>query len=196
MMILSWRDLALLTVRDPDQAAQILMAMRLPRDVLWTGLFLVAVLNTLVVVSFSLVMSTTSEGPGLAVTPFVSFAVAVASIVAMVYVLHYVGRGLGGDGQLPDMMVLMVWLQGLQVLAQALIAVVSLAVPAVTGFLVLIFVIAGLHISVQFVKKVHGFENAWKAAGVLLASVLALTLVLTVLISLFGGPNVGATGNV
>ena len=64
---LSLPDLAVLTLRDPQAAAQIVLGWKLPREALWTAIFLVGVIVTILFSLGNIVMplpAPPSSGPG------------------------------------------------------------------------------------------------------------------------------------
>ena len=69
----SLKDLVLLTLQNPAEAARQLMALQLDRGTLWTAVFLVAVLNTLLAGLNSVLMPNSAPFPGLFDVPAVYF---------------------------------------------------------------------------------------------------------------------------
>jgi hypothetical protein len=186
-----WRQLALVSVTDPAAAARALIGMHLPREALWTGLILVAVLNTLIYTATNMLIPGPNPLPVALSAPALYFALVVGGLVLVIYAIFWTGRALGGEGGLEDIMVVMVWLQGLRVVVQALALVLLLVVPVLSGLLVLAAAILGLYILLHFIDQAHRLGSLGKAAGVAISAVLAMVLILSLILSLFGATITG-----
>ncbi|MFK7753814.1 MAG: YIP1 family protein [Sedimentitalea sp.] len=189
-------QLALLSIKKPAEAAQFLLNMRLDSQTLWTGLFLVAVSNTLLFSISNMMVPGPSPIPGLFNNPMIYFLFVTGGLVLTVYALFWVGRGLGGAGGLYDVMVLIVWMQALRVVVQGATLVLLLTMPALSALLVLAAAVIGIYMLVHFIDQAHGFGSVGRAVGVLIASVLAIVLGLSLLLSLSGFPIGGVPGYV
>lgn len=191
-----WRDLAVLSVRNPAQAARDLMAMGLPRDTLWTALALVAVLNTILFSLSRVIAPGPSPFPAILNSPIVYFLLVVVGLVLTIYALFWVGRGLGGKGSLDDVMVLVIWLQVLRVVVQAATMVLLLTIPILSALLVLASAIIGMYMLVHFINQAHRLESNGRSIGVLIAAMVAIVLGLSLILSLIGAPMGGVPGYV
>lgn len=197
MMSLSLRDLIVLTIREPARAAQILLQLKLSREALWTGLLLVAVLNTMLFSLSNLLVPSPQLLPLFMESPTIYLIMIFAGLLLTCMAVHWVGRAAGGKGSLQDVMVLIVWLQGLRVLVQCASLLLILTVPFLSMLLVLAAAAIGLYITVHFVNQAHRFNSIGLAFGVLIASGLAIVLGLSALISvLFGAQIQGSLPNV
>lgn len=193
MTELDWRGLAVTSVRYPAQGARILLSLEVPARVLWTALALVAVLNTLLFTLSNILMPGPTPLPVVLTSPFVYLALVLGGLTLTVYSIFWTGRLLGGKGELADVMVLVVWLQALRVAVQAVALVLLLVAPLLSGLLVLAAGLIGVWMMVHFVNEAHRLNSLGRAAGVLIASLLAIVVGLSVLLSLIGGPIVGST---
>ena len=191
MTMSDWRQLAITSLSDPAQAARILMAMRIPRNALWTGLVLVAVLNTILAGLSDIVIHNPTPLPTIFSVPAVYFAVVTGGLVLTVYSIFWTGRMMSGKGTLEDVLVLIVWLQMLRVMVQAVTLVLFLVMPMFAALLVFAASLVGVYILVHFVDQAHRLGSVPRAAGVLIASVLLIVLGLTMLLSLVGGAFMG-----
>lgn len=186
MIALNLKDLAVMSVTNPAQAAQILLAQNLRRDVLWLGLALAIVLNTLLF-SLSNMMIPGPEGMPLIIqSPMIYAGFVGGGVLATIISIHRVGAMLGGQGSFDDVMVLMVWMQFLRVAVQAVAFVLMLTIPILSFLLVLGASLIGLFIFLHFIDQAHGLGSLMKAAGVLVGSILAIAVVLFILLSLLG----------
>ena len=201
-MSLNLQALAKQTLFDPRAAAGQLIALRqgLSAEALWSGVVLAAVLNALVISLGIYVFPPSPEQAGL--MPRVFFRpgllamVAAGAIVLMVFVLHWAGRMLGGAGDLRDMLVVVTWLQIVQV--GLLLAGLSLALVAMplAGLANMAAFFWGLWILIAFVDRVHGFMSPMRSLGVLAASIALLLVGIAVFVLLFGAVAEGAANYV
>ena len=187
----SLKDLALLTVQDPAEAARQLMAIQLDRGTLWTAVFLVAVLNTLLAGLNNVLMPNTTPIPGLFDVPAVYFFFVGGGLVLTILTLFWVGRAFGGEGSMEDIMVVVVWLQFMRVLVQATALVLLLTIPMLSILLILVAALVGIWILVHFVDQAHRFGSLSKAAGVLIAAFIGMVVGVSILLSMIGVSAVG-----
>lgn len=180
-------QLAVDTIRTPREVARRLIDLQLPRDALWTALALVVVLNA-GLYSLSNMMAPPPDDLAVPVVAPVPFALFLAAgLVGTIYALWYVGRTLGGEGSLGDVMVLLVWLQALRLVAQVALLVLVPLSPVLSSLLVLAAAVIGFWILLNFIDVAHGYGSLLKSLGALALSVLAMALGLTFLVTLFGG---------
>ena len=187
----SLKDLALLTVQDPAEAARQLMAIQLDRGTLWTAVFLVAVLNTLLAGLNNVLMPNTTPIPGLFDVPAVYFFFVGGGLVLTILTLFWVGRAFGGEGSMEDIMVVVVWLQFMRVLVQATALVLLLTIPMLSILLILVAALVGIWILVHFVDQAHRFGSLGKSAGVLIAAFVGMVVGVSILLSMIGVSAVG-----
>ncbi|MEP3329201.1 Yip1 family protein [Sedimentitalea sp.] len=196
MTVSNLRDLAVLTIKTPAEASRVLLGMDIPREALWTGLALVAVLNGLLFTLSNLLVPGPSPLPEIFLVPALYTVVVAGGLVLTVYALFWTGRFMGGTGSLDDIMLTILWLQGLRVALMVVVIVLILTVPVLSALLVFAASIYGLYILLHFIDQAHRLNSLAKSAGVLVASMAAIVLGLTLLISLFGGPISGLSAYV
>ncbi|MCB1311369.1 MAG: YIP1 family protein [Sedimentitalea sp.] len=196
MTAAGWRQLAVVSVTDPAAAARALIALRPPREALWTALVLVAVLNTLIFVLSGMLVPGPSPLPAMLSSPVIYFAIVAGGLVLTVYAIFWTGRAFGGQGAVEDILVLIVWMQSLRVLVQVAALVLVLTAPLLSALLVFAAALIGLYMLVHFIDQAHRFGSPGRAIGVLIASVLAIVLGLSVLLSLLAGPILGVSSHV
>lgn len=196
MTQVNWRDLAVMSVTDPAQAARILMALQLRRETLWTGLALAVVLNTLLFSLSGVLMPGPTPFPAAFNVPAVYLVLVAGGLLLTVYALYWIGRMLGGKASLDDVMVLVLWLQVLRIAVQIATLVLVLTIPLLALLLVLGASLVGIYITVHFVDQAHRLNSLTRAAGVLITSVLAMALVLFILLALAGGTILGSSSYV
>lgn len=184
----AWWQLAVLSIRDPAQAAVALLAMRPGRDVLWPALLLAAALNTLVFSLSDILLPAPPVFPPILHQPLAYFAMITLGLVGFIQLLTWIGRLLGGQGGFADMMVLLVWLQYLRLLVQAAALVLVLTLPVLSLVVVATATIVGVYILLHFVSKAHGLNSLGRAAITLILTMLAMAFAISILIALLGGP--------
>lgn len=188
--------LALETIRAPRSAAAQLIGLGLPRELLWTALALVVILNALIFTLTNMVSPPPAEMPMVVMAPLPFALLLGAALVASIFALFWVGRGLGGQARLDDLMVLLIWLQSLRVALQLALLVLMPVVPALASLIVLAASILGIWILVNFVDVAQGFDSLLKSLGVLILSTLGMAIALSLVLSLFGGAILGIPSNV
>lgn len=180
------RELVILSLRDPAQAARVVLGMSLPREVLWTALMLMAVLNTLIYSLTNMAAPGPSPLPAAFSSPAFYFFFVAGALILIVNAVYWTGRAFGGQASMTDVMAVIVWLQFLRVLVQGLALVLLLTVPLLSALLVLAAILVGLWIFVHFVDQAHRFNSPGKAAGVIVAAFFAMVLGISILLALIG----------
>jgi Yip1-like protein len=179
--------MVMLSVRNPALAARQLMALNLPSRVLWLVLLLMSILNAILFTTSNLLFPVPMPMPLVFSSPFYYFGFITAGLVLSIHAIYWAGRGLGGTGSLNDIMVVMVWLQVLRVLVQAAVLVLMLVAPAMTGILAIAAALVGVYIVMHFVDQAHRLNSLGRTAFVLVVSVLAIALGLSMILALFVG---------
>lgn len=189
--------LILETIRSPATAAERLLALRLPQEWLWMALALMSVLNA-IVYSISLHLSPPPESeagmtviPAAFLSPVLFTIFLFGALTITVFVMHWLGRSLGGAAQRREILILITWLQVLRLVVQVAVLVLSLAVPAFGALVVLVASVWGLYILVVFLDVAHRFDNRWKATGLLLLAVVAIAVGLSLVLGTLGAVIVG-----
>lgn len=182
-----WGEMIVMSVRDPAGLARRLIAMHLSREVLWTGLALAAVANTLLFSLSELLMPGPAGLPPLFQSPFIYLAMVTGGLILTVIMIYWAGRVLGGKGTLSDVAAVVLWLQVLRVLVQSATLVLSLAIPLLAMVLVLAATVLGLYITLHFIAQAHRFTSLARAGGTMILSILMMAIALSVLLAVFGG---------
>ncbi|MDA0962158.1 MAG: YIP1 family protein [Proteobacteria bacterium] len=190
------KDLVILSLRDPAEAARQVIAFNLPREVLWTALALMAVLNTLMYSVTSALVPGPSPMPAVFQTPLAYLLFMGGALVLVSIALYWAGRSFGGTGSLDDILSVIIWLQFLRVLVQVVSIVLLLTLPLLAALLTLAAAILGLWIFVHFVDQAHRFGSPLKSVGVIVASFIGMVMGLSILLALFGGGFLGGAQNV
>ncbi|MFT5797113.1 MAG: hypothetical protein ACI84R_001169 [Candidatus Azotimanducaceae bacterium] len=196
--------LTMLSLRSPSIAARFVISSGLQRDALWSLLLLVSVANaTLVWISNALTGPTPEQLaqmpiqiPAIIFSPLFAFVFLAGALVITVHVLHWLGAAIGGTGSLDNMLAVLVWLQGLRVLAQVILLVLMLAVPSIAGLFGLAVAILSIWLLVHFVNEATGLGSLFKTVGVLLSAMVGIILGLSFILTITGLATMGIDANV
>jgi hypothetical protein len=191
------RDLVRQSLFDPRNAASRIIALNLSQTWLWQALALLSIFNAIIYAlsmaasgpvdpEAELIIPTAFQSPVL-MTIFLIGALAIT-----VLTLSWIGKWMGGRGQLRDILALIVWLQVLRLLVQGVLLISVLVIPALGAVVAMVASIWGVVMLVCFIDRAHGFDNLFKAvAAVILggvAMVLGLSAILGVLMdAVMGG---------
>lgn len=184
------------TLFSPRAAADRIMALWLPREWLWMALALMSVLNG-IVYSLSFHLGSPPDDQALQMVPaafrspalFTMFLL--GALVVTVLALTWIGRILGGTGEVQQVLALIVWLQVLRLGVQLALVLLALALPLGGLLLVLVASVWGLVIMVAFIDRAHGFDNGFKAGAVIVLAVLAVIVGLSAVLSVFATAVIG-----
>ncbi len=185
-----------LTLRNPREAAAHIINWHLGRDVLWTALALVAVLNTFVLVLLIQMAQPDMPLPSYFRTPLVLYVLLAGILVIYVHTIYWAGLAIGGQGALADVLALVVWLQVLRALSQVGVLVLTLLVPQIAVLLSLVIAGWGLWILLNFISTALNLPSIGHAIVVLIIGVLGLVVGLGTLLTLIGLASQGAVSNV
>lgn len=181
------------TLFSPGKAAEKLLATDFRSDALWMVLVLMGVMNALVH-GLSMYFSPIPEGavvPTLFLSPLLFGLASVLSLLAMVYLLFWLGQMLQGRAALKDILVLVAWVQVLRLLAQIVGTVAVYFIPALGGLAMLVATVWGIVILVVFINKAHQFTNPFKGLGVLIGAMLGMVIGLSILFGALGASTAG-----
>ncbi|MEE4186912.1 MAG: YIP1 family protein [Roseobacter sp.] len=189
-------ELAILTLRDPQAAAQIVLGWNLPKEAIWTAIALVSVIVTILSTLSNMILPVPAPLNTIVSTPFIYFVIAAGGFVATVHALYWTGRMLGGHGPVEDLMVLLLWLQALRAVAQVGVILSLLIAPVLASFLVLFIAVATIWIFIHFISVALQLNSLTRAVAVLIVGALALVVGLSFLLSLIGVSAVGVPPSV
>ncbi|MEB8389347.1 Yip1 family protein [Rhodobacteraceae bacterium KMM 6894] len=181
------RDLVRQSLFDPRGAASRIMALNLPRDWLWQALALMSIFNAIIYtlsVAASGPMGPEAEMiiPTAFQSPFMMTLFLIGALVITVLTLTWIGQAMGGRGQIRDILALVVWLQVMRLLVQAVLLISVLVFPALGVIVAMVASIWGIAILVCFIDRAHGFDNLLKAAAALILCVVSMVLGLSAIL--------------
>ena len=183
--------LARLTLEDPRAATRALLSEGVPMPARTAGLLLVAVVSALLA-SVQLGLSPQPMDPISAfmlASPFRAAVVQWGFLALSVLLIHRVGRAFGGGGSFADALLVVVWLQVLMLVVQALQLVTGLLVPPLAGLIGLAGFALFLWLMTCFIAELHGFASRGKVFMVMVLTAFATGMVLGVLVMLLVGPE-------
>ena len=177
-----------LTLQRPREAARVVMRIPLPLQARWGVIALMAVLSALLMQAMVMLLPQPVGPDGAALRPIgpffwagmVAFGMVVTALVA-----HALGRRFGGKGELADAVILIGWLQFIQLLMVVLQLLVMVVLPLAAPVVEIVAVVLFLWLLVNFVAEMHGFRSLGMVfLGVILAFVgivMAMSLLLVLL---------------
>lgn len=191
MRVAFWRDLAVLSVKDPANAARQLLDMKVPGNILWMVLFLVTICNTILFTFSDFLAPAPGPLSGFLSTPFMMLGLVAGGLILTVYSIYLCGRLMGGDGTFDGVLVLIVWLQVLRLVVQAAVLFLMITLPLLSAILVIVSAFVWLYLLVHFVNQAHQFGSLGRSAGVLVVSIIIPALGIAVFLALLGVPLTG-----
>lgn len=183
-------DLARLTLRDPQQAARVLLSEGVPLRARSAGLLLVAILSAL--------LASLQVGNRDSLDPFSALMLASPIraavfqwlfLAATVFLMHRVGRAFGGRGSFADALLVVVWLQLIMLGFQVLQFVLFPLVPSLAGLIGLASFVIYLWLMTVFITELHGFSARGMVFLVMLLTALAAGFLLAMVLILLFGPE-------
>lgn len=177
-----------LTLTQPRAAAAEVMRLPLPMSGRWTALLLMATLSALLmqVLGAMLPPAVGPDGQPLQpVGPIVWAGMVTVGMMITTGLAHSVGRWRGGKGEFPDALILVAWLQFLQLLLVAAQILLMFVLPMLAPIVEIAGVLLFLWLLVNFVAEMHGFRSLGMVfLGVILTFVVAVFGLSLVLMSL------------
>jgi hypothetical protein len=183
--------LARLSLRNPRAAARALFAEDIPLAARSAGLTLIAVLSAILLFpSFALLPPEDFLSSFLAQSPVQTAVVQWLALLLSVVLIHQVGRAFGGQGNLADAMLVVVWLQLLMLGVQVAQLLALIVAPPISGLIGLVGFIGFTWLMVNFIAELHGFRSLGLVFGGIILTFIAAAFVLAILLGLILGPEV------
>lgn len=174
------------TIRAPQEAAQAVLALNLPRNVLWLGLALVITLSTLLASAVLLMVPMPEAGAGVPM-PVVMGIVQAVFLVLVSLGIAVIGARFGGKGDFDGALVLMVWLQAVFLVVQAFqIAAIAIGLSVLADIVSLASIPLFFWLMAQFVTVLHGFSSVWKTFWAIIMFFIAFVFLLSLVVTSFG----------
>ncbi|MBF9055782.1 hypothetical protein HKCCA1065_04075 [Rhodobacterales bacterium HKCCA1065] len=174
------------TIRAPQEAAQAVLALNLPRNVLWLGLALVITLSTLLASAVLLMVPMPEAGAGVPM-PVVMGLVQAVFLVLVSLGIAVIGARFGGKGDFDGALALMVWLQAVFLVVQAFqIAAIAIGLSVLADIVSLASIPLFFWLMAQFVTVLHGFSSVWKTFWAIIMFLIAFAFLLSLVVTSFG----------
>lgn len=184
------------TVRQPRVIARQLILLDLPVRTLWLILLTVAAISAVIgeTATLLLIGQSAADADPVAVGPLAKAGIRLGGLVATVLAVHHIGRMMGGKGRFEDSLALIAWLEVVMIAVQVIQILLLVAMPGLGLVVTLAGLALTLWIFTAFVTEIHGFRNMAMVFVTIVASVLAFSFALSLVLSLFGVTFVGAPG--
>lgn len=178
------RALIGLTLRHPSQAARVLLGLNLSGAVIMMALGATVAVNAIVsFLSLALVPPPPEMRELIEMISPIGFALFIAvTLLVMAGALTLSGRALGGRARFLDMVLSLVWIQGVMLVFEAALILVMLVLPALAALAVLPLYALTLIWTVIFLQVAHGMEHPGRAFIALILGLLGLGFTLQILL--------------
>ena len=174
------------TIRAPQEAAQAVLALNLPRNVLWLGLALVITLSTLLASAVLLMVPMPEAGAGVPMPVVMGIVQAVFLVLASLGIA-VIGARFGGKGDFDGALALMVWLQAVFLVVQAFqIVAIAIGLSVLADIVSLASIPLFFWLMAQFVTVLHGFSSVWKTFWAIIMFLIAFAFLLSLVVTSFG----------
>lgn len=175
------RDLARLSIADPEKGGHAVMALNPPLQARWMGLAAAVVLGVLVAYMLPLLAGRLGAVP----SPFLVVAIQTGANLLAIALMTQVGRMFGGQGRAEDALLLIAWLQALLVAVQVVQLVVAVILPPLAVLVTMLAVALFFWLVSGFVQALHGFTSRplvlLGVLGAMFATAIALSFLMLVL---------------
>lgn len=190
MTDLSLGNLAVLTIKEPEQGLRALQSLRLPMSARWMALVLAVCLSTLLGGIANILVPIPPEADhglvAILTRPMTLVMLQFGAMVVSAFLMAAVGRMFGGYGTFPDALLVTAWIEMLLVGIQAVQVVMVLVFPASASILSVVSFGLFLYLTVMLTKALHGFSNPFLVILGLIGTMFTLGFVLTILAVSFG----------
>ena len=173
------------TLADPRGGARRIIALRVPVQVGWIAVALMAVASTLFTyLSIGLSPPATQAVFAEAMSsPLRTAFLQMFVMVAGVFAIWRIGRARGGRGTMDDTVALVAWLQFVMLVLQAVTLVAQILVPPLAAIIGLAEVVLFFWLLVHFVAELQGFQSLVATFAGVLAVLCLLVFALAVILA-------------
>jgi hypothetical protein len=185
---MDWRKLVSDSLVSPREAARTVIALGLSRDLLIQAAAAVTAVAVILSYLAVLVRSGKADQVSAAIlaNPLLGAAVQFGIILIVAFVTARVGAMFGGRGNLDGAFAVIVWLNAMLVLIQAVQLGALIVLPPLAALIALATVVWLLWALANFVTELHGFQNPlFVLAGVIL-TIIVLFFGLAMILAILG----------
>ena len=185
LLSLVWR-----TVTSPREAAETILSLGLPRQVLWMALALLcavsAILGALMPVLVPQPPPVEGAPEPIVVPPLLFAAMMFVATALYAWLLGALGRQFRGSGRFDEALALLVFLQFALLVAEVPQILLMAAAPPLAAVYFLAILILAIWVNVQFVDVLHGYGSLLKSVVLIFAVSALLAIALMTLLTLSG----------
>ncbi|RWR26720.1 YIP1 family protein [Sinirhodobacter populi] len=186
MNMADFRAFVLTSLRYPQEAARMLMALNLPMSVRWLAVGAVVTLSAALGTAAEIVFAAargTEAGPNVA--PMAMAALQFGLVLYGAWAMSFFGRMMGGRGTFPDALILVAWIEALLLIGQTLQIFVMLLIPILSFVGSMALIVLLFWLLIHFTAALNGFTNMVKVGvAVILIFIGSGMLAGTLLVSL------------
>jgi hypothetical protein len=187
----TWMRAVWTSIMEPSESARKVIDMNVPREALWTGLALVAILNVILVVLLQLISPApvVCQEQAIALSPFGFVAIIGIFLGLFVFGVFYAGQIMGGEGTLHGTLAIIVWFQSISLTLEAIQLGLVLISPAIASIFGLLSLGALIWCFMNFVNVLQGFNNLGKSLISIVMALIGTALLAGILLAILGvGP--------
>lgn len=191
----TWMQAVWHSIVEPSDAANRALAMKVPREALWTGLLLAAVLNVILLVALLSLSPAANamQGQLFTASPFGYLMIMAIPLIMFVFGIHYSGQMFGGQGSFEGALTVIVWFQAINLTLEAIQLVIFVISPAIAALFGMLAFGAMLWCFINFINVLHSFGSLLKAVFSILVALIITAFSAGILLTLFGVAVPGAT---
>lgn len=176
------------TVTNPREGAEEILSLGIPREASMIALALVVVLSILLSQLTNILI--VARG-GQLVESFLTNPVAMgllqmALLVVMAIAIFIISRAMGGRGSFDEGLLLVVWLQFIMIVLQAIQTVSILIAPFLASVIALLGIGLFLWLLTHFIAVIHGFKSLPQVFVMIIVSSFALIFLASIVLAIFG----------
>ena len=189
MTLANVAGLVRLTIAKPREAAQVVMRLPMTLQDRWAVVALMAVLSAFLMQAMAALLPPTVGPNGEVfqpVGPFFWAGMVAIGMVITASLAFAVGRWRGGKGELADAVILIAWLQFIQLLLVVLQLVLLVTVPVLTPVVEIGAVLLFLWLLVNFVAEMHGFRSLGLVFLGVIVTFVAAVFAMSILLMMMG----------
>ncbi len=181
-------QLASLSLRDPKYGAVKVLKHRVPLQAAIELAAVVVILGSILSSLFFQLTAVSEEAEQLNLfrNPLIFTAIQGAVLCVIVLATYLIGQMVGGNGNLKETLVLMVWLQFIMLLYQFVQIFASMVIPVLDGLLTIVSIVLFFWLFANFVAVLHGFKSAFKVLIGTMMSMAAIIMGVLTLYAAFG----------
>ena len=189
MTLANVAGLVRLTIAKPREAAQVVMRLPMTLQDRWAVVALMAVLSAFLMQAMAALLPPTVGPNGEVfqpVGPFFWAGMVAIGMVITASLAFAVGRWRGGKGELADAVILIAWLQFIQLLLVVVQLMLLVTLPMLAPVVEIGAVLLFLWLLVNFVAEMHGFRSLGLVFLGVIVTFVAAVFAMSILLMMMG----------